>query len=62
MYLVDFAGYFRFSELLNIRRSDIIFYKKYLKIFIEKVKQINIVKGHGSLSQKPVEKPALYLY
>ena len=61
MCFLGFAGIFRFSELINIRRNDIIFYGKYLKIFIER-RRINIEKGHGSLSQKLAEKPALYLY
>ena len=38
MCLVGFAGFFRFSELINIRRNDIILYGKYLKIFIERSK------------------------
>ena len=38
MCLVGFAGFFRFSELVNIRRNYIIFYGKYLKIFIERSK------------------------
>ena len=43
--LVDFAGFFRFSELVNIRRNDIIFYGKYLKIFIERSKTDKYRKG-----------------
>ena len=31
-----FAGFFRFSEVANLRRSDIVFHRNYLKIFIEK--------------------------
>ena len=43
--LVGFAGFFRFSELINIRRNDIIFYGKYLKIFIERSKTDKYRKG-----------------
>ena len=45
MCLVGFAGFFRFSELINIRRNDIIFYGKYLKIFIERSKTDQYRKG-----------------
>ena len=45
MCLVGFAGFFRFSELINIRRNDIIFYGKYLKIFIERSKTDKYRKG-----------------
>ena len=45
MCLVDFAGFFRFSELVNIKSSDILFYEKYLKIFIEKSKTDKYGKG-----------------
>ena len=45
MCLVEFAGFFRFSELINIRRNDIIFYGKYLKIFIERSKTDKYRKG-----------------
>ena len=45
MCFVGFAGFFRFSELINIRRNDIIFYGKYLKIFIERSKTDKYRKG-----------------
>ena len=45
MCLVGFAGFFRFSELINIRRNDIIFYGKYLKIFKERSKTDKYRKG-----------------
>ena len=35
---VSFCGFLRYSEAANIRRSDIMFQKSYMKIFIEKSK------------------------
>ena len=36
--LLGYAGFFRHSEICNIRRSDIIFYGTYIKVFIQKSK------------------------
>ena len=36
MCLISYAGFLRFNELENIKRSDIHFRKVYLKLFIEK--------------------------
>ena len=36
--LLGYADFFRYSELCNIRRSDIIFYRTYVKVFIQKSK------------------------
>ena len=36
--LLGYAGFFRHSELCNIKRSDIIFYRTYVKVFIQKSK------------------------
>ena len=36
--LLGYVGFFRHSELCNIRRSDIIFYRTYVKVFIQKSK------------------------
>ena len=38
MCLISYAGFLRFNELVNIKRSDIHFRKAYLKLFIEKSK------------------------
>lgn len=38
MCLLSFAGFFRISELLNIRRSDIIFNEDHMSLFVEKRK------------------------
>ena len=34
MFVLEFCGFMRFSEIANIRRSDIIFCDSYIKIFI----------------------------
>jgi len=44
--LLSFMGFLRFSEVVNIRRSDIIFKKGYLMIFLEKSKTDVYRKGH----------------
>ena len=36
--VVGFAGFLRYNELENLRRCDIIFYKSYVKLFIESSK------------------------
>lgn len=38
MCLTSFSGFLRFSELSNLRRSDIVFRGTYMKLFIEKSK------------------------
>jgi len=38
MCLIGYAGFLRFSEILNIRATDIRFYDLYVSIFIEKSK------------------------
>jgi len=38
MFLIGFAGFLRFKELVNIRKGDIIIYKTFMRIFIEKSK------------------------
>ena len=38
-------GFLRYSELTNIRRNDIIFHKKYIKVFIEKSKTDKFREG-----------------
>ena len=43
--LLGYAGFFRHSELCNIRRSDIIFYRTYVKVFIEKSKTNSYREG-----------------
>ena len=43
--LLGNAGFFRHSELRNIRRSDIIFYRTYVKVFIEKGKTDSYREG-----------------
>ena len=35
---IGFAGFFRYSELVNTERCDIIFLKSYLKLFVEQSK------------------------
>ncbi|XP_076093969.1 integrase/recombinase xerD homolog [Mytilus galloprovincialis] len=38
MCLTSYAGFLRFSELVNLKRSDIQFYSTYVSLFIEKSK------------------------
>ncbi|XP_067681328.1 integrase/recombinase xerD homolog, partial [Haliotis asinina] len=38
MSILSYAGFFRFSEVSSIRRSDISFHEGYVRIFIEKSK------------------------
>ena len=38
MFLIGFSGFLRYQELANIRKGDIIFYKHFMRIFIEKSK------------------------
>ena len=38
MCVLGFAGFFRFSELVNIRRSDIKFFDMYINIFVTRSK------------------------
>ena len=38
MCLLAYAGFFRFDEISNIRRSDIVFYPTYVKLFVEQSK------------------------
>ena len=42
---LGFAGFLRYSELANIRRNNIIFRKKYIKVFIEKSKTYKFREG-----------------
>ena len=38
MCLVSYAGFLRFSELVNLKRSDVSFHSLYMSLFIEKSK------------------------
>ena len=38
MCLLAYAGFFRFDEISKIRRSDIVFYPTYVKLFVEQSK------------------------
>lgn len=38
IFLLGYAGFLRFSEIVNIRRSHLTFYESYLKLFIAKSK------------------------
>lgn len=38
MFLIGFSGFLRYEELSNIKKGDIIFYKHFMRIFIEKSK------------------------
>jgi hypothetical protein len=38
MCLICYSGFLRFSELVNLRRSDITFFPTYIKLFLVKSK------------------------
>ena len=38
MSLLSYAGFFRVSEVVNIKRNDLSFYEGYVRIFIRKSK------------------------
>ena len=42
---LGFGGFLCCSELANIRRNDIIFHNKYIKVFIEKSKTDKFREG-----------------
>jgi integrase len=44
--LISFAGFLRFSELVNLRRSDIQFYYDYVALFIAKSKTDKYKQGN----------------
>ncbi|XP_060558663.1 uncharacterized protein LOC132718966 [Ruditapes philippinarum] len=67
MCLLGYAGFFRFSELTSIRRSDITFHDDHIAIFIEKSKTDIYRDGNWSVIAKtgyrtcPVSLLKLYL-
>ena len=67
MCLLSFAGFLRFSELVNIRRSHITFHKSHLSLFIPKSKTDVLHRGNEVLISKtdkdtcPVSMLRLYL-
>ena len=52
MCLICYSGFIRFSELVNLRRSDITFFPTYIKLFVVKVRLIFTGKGEMYLSPK----------
>ena len=52
MCLVGYAGFLRFNEIVNIRRNDIIFEEKQLKIYISKSKTDQLKKGRWLIISK----------
>ena len=38
MFVLSFAAFLKFSELVNLRRSDIDFHEKYVTLYVEKSK------------------------
>ena len=42
---MEFAGFLRISELLNIRRSDIVFHDNCISLFVEKTKTYRYREG-----------------
>ena len=44
--VLSFMGFLRFSEVINIKRSDIILHKTHISIFIEKSKTDIYREGH----------------
>ena len=49
MCLVGYAGFLRFSELVNLKRSDIQFHPTYMSLFIEKSKTDQHREGNNVL-------------
>ena len=45
----SFMGFFRFSEVINIRRTDVVIKNIHIAVFIEKSKQTSIEKEFGSI-------------
>ena len=45
MCLMGYAGFLRFDELVNIRRNDILFEEKQIKLFIQKSKTDQLKNG-----------------
>lgn len=66
--LVGFAGFLRFEEVINIRRSDVVFMREYMKIFLEKSKTDIYREGRWVLISStdtkycPVKNLALYFH
>ncbi|XP_033755155.1 uncharacterized protein LOC117338074 [Pecten maximus] len=54
MCLLGFAGFLRFSELVNIKRSDLEFFQKYMTIIIPRSK----TDVHGSGSELVISRTA----
>ncbi len=46
MFIIGYAGFFRFSELIGIRRNHIQFYEQYFTIFVPSSKTDQIKTGH----------------
>ena len=49
--LITFFGFLKFSEVLRLRRSDLVFSSTYVKGFIEKIKTNIVGKECGFTSQ-----------
>jgi site-specific recombinase XerD len=52
MCLIAYAGFLRFSELSNIKRSDLVFHEDFLSIFIETSKTDIYREGESCLIAK----------
>ena len=47
MCLISFAGFLRFSELVNLRRSGIVFQDDHMSLFIQKSRTVHIACTDG---------------
>lgn len=67
MCILCYAGFFRSSEVLNLKRSDIVFHNTYMSIFVEKSKTDVLRDGSHVVISKtgsdlcPVSNLQLYL-
>ena len=52
MCVLSFAAFFRFSELVNLRRSDIDFHEEYVTLYVAKSKTDKYKQGsHVNISK-----------
>ena len=67
MCVLSFAAFLRFSELVNLRRSDIDFHEKYVTLYVAKSKTDKYKQGsHVNISKTgkctcPYEMLKMYL-
>ena len=62
--VISYAGFFRYDEVLNLRREDVAFHNSYVAIFVQKAKNDVYREGHTVLIARTGTKldPYRYLY